>query len=311
MGVPSGPFYIDDTLTFTTISHRFDTGALTDADGVPAYRIYEDETGTAILTGNMAKLDDASTTGFYSEQITLSAANGFEVGKSYAIYVTAAVNSVTGGQTFNFKVIATPATAPTAAAIADAVWDEAQADHVAVGSFGITASEIADILLDTAEIGAAGAGLTNINLPNQTMDIIGSITGNLSGSVGSVTGAVGSVTGAVGSVGAGGITASSFAANAITAAKLDPDVTTELQAGLATSASIATLQTSVDDLPTNAELTAALGTADDAVLAQVALVKAKTDSLTFTVAGQVDANIQYVNDTQVNGDGQTGTEWGP
>src|SRR3972149_6127247 len=50
------------------------------------------------------------------------------------------------------------------------------------------------ILVDTTEIGVAGAGLTNINLPNQTMDI----TGNLSGSVGSVTGAVGSVTGNVG-----------------------------------------------------------------------------------------------------------------
>ena len=52
-----------------------------------------------------------------------------------------------------------------------------------------------DIETDTAEIGAAGAGLTAINLPNQTMDIVGNITGNLSGSVGSVTGAVGSVTG--------------------------------------------------------------------------------------------------------------------
>lgn len=89
---------------------------------------------------------------------------------------------------------------PTVATIADGVWDEAQADHVAAGSFGVTASEIADILVDTAEIGAAGAGLTNINLPNQTMDITGNVTGNLSGSVGSVTGAVGSVTGAVGSV---------------------------------------------------------------------------------------------------------------
>jgi hypothetical protein len=56
------------------------------------------------------------------------------------------------------------------------------------------------VLADTAEIGTAGAGQTNINLPNQTMDITGNITGNLSGSVGSVTGAVGSVTGAVGSV---------------------------------------------------------------------------------------------------------------
>jgi len=57
-----------------------------------------------------------------------------------------------------------------------------------------------DILVDTAEIGAAGVGLTEaggdgdhltaINLPNQTMDITGDITGNLSGSVGSVTGDV-------------------------------------------------------------------------------------------------------------------------
>lgn len=71
--------------------------------------------------------------------------------------------------------------------IVDGVWDEAQASHVGAGTFGLIASEIADILTDTAEIGAAGAGLTAINLPNQTMDIVGNITGNLSGSVGSVT----------------------------------------------------------------------------------------------------------------------------
>ena len=76
---------------------------------------------------------------------------------------------------------------------------------------GIIVTDTADmqprvvaIETDTIEIGAAGAGLTEaggtgdhltaINLPNQTMDIVGSITGNLSGSVGSVTGAVGSVT---------------------------------------------------------------------------------------------------------------------
>lgn len=49
---------------------------------------------------------------------------------------------------------------PTAAQIADAVWDEAQADHTSAGSFGEIATEIAAILVDTAEIGAAGAGLT-------------------------------------------------------------------------------------------------------------------------------------------------------
>ena len=65
----------------------------------------------------------------------------------------------------------------------------------------------------------------------------------------------------------------------------------------------ANLDTQIGDLPTNAELATALGTADDAVLVQIALVKAKTDSLTFTVAGQVDANIQYVNDVAIVGDG--------
>ncbi len=53
----------------------------------------------------------------------------------------------------------------------------------------------ADINTLVTQVGTAGDGLTAINLPNQTMDITGDITGSLSGSVGSVTGAVGSVTG--------------------------------------------------------------------------------------------------------------------
>lgn len=132
-------------------------------------------------------------------------------------------------------------TPPTAAAIADAVWDEAQADHVTAGSFGEVATETAAILVDTAEIGAAGAGLTAINLPDQTMNITGNITGNLSGSVGSVTGAVGSVT---------GLTAS-----------------------------------------------------------DVGAIKTQTDKMAFTVANQIDANLQSVNDVTVNGDG-VGTPMG-
>lgn len=91
-----GSWKIDDLLTFYANTTRFDTGNATDADSPPAYRTYEDETGTAILTGSMALLDSANTAGFYSEQITLSAANGFEKGKSYAIYIAATVNSIAG-----------------------------------------------------------------------------------------------------------------------------------------------------------------------------------------------------------------------
>ena len=44
--------------------------------------------------------------------------------------------------------------------------------------------------------------------------------------------------------------------------------------------------------------------------AEVAAIKAKTDSLTFTVAGVLDANVQRINDVVITGNGQVGTEFG-
>lgn len=90
-----GSWAIDDFLTFYANTHAPSTGAATDADSVPTYRVYEDETATPILTGSMALLDTANTTGFYSERIQLTAANGFEKGKQYAVYVSATIGGVT------------------------------------------------------------------------------------------------------------------------------------------------------------------------------------------------------------------------
>lgn len=77
-----------------------------------------------------------------------------------------------------------------------------------------------------------------------------------------------------------------------------------------TASDLSTLATSVDNLPTNAELATALAAADDAVLAQIALVKAVTDEINFGASGAVDANITHVNEIVVNGNG-AGTPWGP
>lgn len=99
-----GSWKIDDALTFAANSHDPSDGSASDADTVPTYRVYEDETGTAILNGSTAKLDDANTTGFYSEQLTLSAANGFEKGKCYTIYVSATVGSVVVTTNHTFQV---------------------------------------------------------------------------------------------------------------------------------------------------------------------------------------------------------------
>ena len=174
---------------------------------------------------------------------------------------------------------------------------------------------------------------------------IASVTGavgSVTGAVGSVTGNVGgNVTGSVGSVAAGGIAAASFAAGAIDAAAVAADAGTEI--GTAVWASATRTLTSlsgltVDTVTTLTNLPAitanwltAAGTAADftteiqaglataanlAIVAgyldtEVAAIKAKTDSLNFTVAGQVDSNIQYVNDVAVTGTGASGSEWGP
>ena len=42
-----------------------------------------------------------------------------------------------------------------------------------------------------------------------------------------------------------------------------------------------------------------------------AAVKAKTNNLKFTVASNLDVNIQYVNDVAVSATGAAGDEWGP
>ncbi len=73
-----------------------------------------------------------------------------------------------------------------------------------------------------------------------------------------------------------------------TAANVNAEADTAISdAGLATAAALTTVDTVVD------------------------AIKAKTDSLTFTTANQVDSNVQSVNDVGVAGTGAVGDEWGP
>lgn len=94
---------IGQTLVFSICTHDPDTGVLTDTDAPPAYRLYEDENTTPLLTGNMAKLDDDDTTGYYTEAIIASTGNGFEHNKTYTIYIEATVDGDTGGICYAFK----------------------------------------------------------------------------------------------------------------------------------------------------------------------------------------------------------------
>jgi len=67
-----------------------------------------------------------------------------------------------------------------------------------------------------------------------------------------------------------------------------------------------------DQLPDAGALTSLAQASDLATVeSKVDDIKTKTDSLMFTVAGQVDANVQAVNDTELTGTGTLGDEWGP
>ncbi len=207
---------IDDYVTFAVNTHDPTSGAEIDADAVPSYRIYEDETGTPILTGNMAKLDDANTLGFYSERIQLTAANGFENDKCYTIRVRAVVGGTAGSATIGIEVIDMPSVQD----VVDGILDELLSAHIIPGSVaaGITGASSAgdpwtttlpgsyttgqagkiigdriDALissrlaptivgrtLDVTLTGEAGVDLANVGSPTTTLNLSGTTIGSLS-----------------------------------------------------------------------------------------------------------------------------------
>lgn len=184
--------------------------------------------------------------------------------------VTTATNVTTvNGLAANVITAASLAT-DAVAEIADGVWDEARAGHVAAGSFGEgVASVQGNVTGSVASVtgavgsvtGAVGSVTGNVggNVTGTVASVVGNVGGNVTGSVGSVVGAVGSVTGAVGSVtgnvggnvvgsvasvtgavgsvtGNVGGSVASIAANGVTASSLAADAVTEIATGVLTTA---------------------------------------------------------------------------
>jgi len=186
-----GDYQLEDTIHIFFTTRAFATGIPTVLAGTPLIDIYEDGDTTQVVVAESLTVDFDTVVGLNLITITATAASGFEAGKSYTCIIeagTVATVSVIGEVVGHFTI----QRAGAAAAV-----------DLANATDGLTAlaADIAAVQSDTddlqTQVGTAGAGLTAINLPNQTMDITGNVTGNLSGSVGSVTGAVGSVSGNV------------------------------------------------------------------------------------------------------------------
>ena len=153
---------------------------------------------------------------------------------------------------------------------------------------------------------AANAGLAAINLPNQTMDI----TGNLSGSVGSVTGAVGSVAGNVDGSVASVVTQTGFslANGSIVAATFAADALS----GVLEDAGLVLQTTTIASLTSQTEFTLTAGPTDDdsligciAVVEDVSTATQKAVGIVLKYTGS-SKTVFLVNDpgifTMANGD---------
>lgn len=254
--------------------------------------------------------------------------------------VTNLTNAPTAGDfTATMKASITTAV-PTVAGIATGVWTDTTA-----GDF-TTALSIGKSVLNGV---ALGTGLTVNNLTNAPTN--GDFTATMKTSIGtavaasavaSVTGNVGgNVAGSVGSVTAGvtvttnndktGYALTTGNNTTIAGAVWDVTLSSHLTAGSTGAALNAAgsagdpWQTALPGAYMAGQAGFILGTNLDAAVssrlaasgytapdnADIALIKAKTDSLTFTVPGYADVNIRYVNSVAVNGAGTSGSPWGP
>ncbi len=86
---------LEDTFHHDFTTRAFGTGIPTTLSGTPALSVKEGGNATPITAGVSVAVDTASVTGMNEATIVATAANGFENGKSYSIYVsTGTVDSV-------------------------------------------------------------------------------------------------------------------------------------------------------------------------------------------------------------------------
>lgn len=183
---------------------------------------------------------------------------------------------------------------PTAGEIADAVCDEALSGHTTAGTVG---KAISDILVDTAEIGAAGVGLTEAGGDGDHLTAIASV-GAVAGNVG------GNVAGSVASVTAG----VTLADDAITASKYDESTAFPLASADSGSTEVARTGADSDTLETLSDQIDGLSTAAAPQLLQNTTIATLAGQADFTLTAGSDDDDAYNGAIVVVTDQSTATQ---
>jgi hypothetical protein len=178
VGTCVGHFSIENRNIKANVT-QFGGSALTSAAGIPEVKVASIAANAITATSINA---DAITDAKVAADVTIASVTG-AVGS-----VTGAVGSVTGSvgsvATGGITAASFAANAITAAKLDPDVTTELQAGLATAAALAVVDGIVDDILLDTAEIGTAGAGLTNIPMVDANMEQINGvpITGDGSGS---------------------------------------------------------------------------------------------------------------------------------
>jgi len=146
-------YTVGDTIYHKFTTRAFATGIPTVLAGTPVVSIYEDDSVTQITAGITLSVDFDSVVGLNHLTVVVTGANGYEIDKFYqAVITTGTVGgvSVVGETVWTFSLGAS-----------------ASAQDLANGTDGLGA-----IKADTAEIGTAGAGLSDITLNAASIDLV-------------------------------------------------------------------------------------------------------------------------------------------
>ena len=143
-------YTVGDTFHIAFTTRSFSTGAPTVLAGTPVVSVYEDASLIQITVGVTLGVDHDSVAGLNMITLVATGGNGFESGKDYHLVIT---TGTVGGVSVVGEVVGRFTLERSAAAV-----------DLANGTDGLGAikADTAAVLVDTAEIGTAGVGLTDL-----------------------------------------------------------------------------------------------------------------------------------------------------
>ena len=261
---------------FTTF--RPSTGAAYTLAGTPALSVYKDNSTTQSTTGVTLTADFDSVTGLNHFAIDTSADGTFYSAGSFfdIVITTGTVDSVSvvGAVVGSFTIRKTAAY-----------------NVVGSGTYGNAALKtLIDAVDDFVDTEVAAIKAKTDNLPSDPAD-----ASDIAASFSTVNSTLSTIAG--------------YIDTEVAAIKAKTDNLPAAPAATSDCLTAAGVRTAVG--LASANLDTQLSTIDDFLDTEIAAIKAKTDSLTFSVAGYLDANTKKINDVTITGGGTLGNEFEP